>query len=277
MVPFSLNKKIDFKISNTENDIKMVCDTVSILSNKIDNLCNLSESVANLNLKFDKLGADNEKQCKSVSEDISNIREVLLNNVVESNKQIQGRVNVLENRIDTLEKNVNINSQRQRENNIEFHGISNEITDANLRGTILAILGKLNIAAYAWDIQGCHRLPERKGSSTKPVIVKIVNRGLPENILEKRAGLKNCDFSDFPALMTSQIYANVNLSPPFKEIDFFCRKLKREGHITSYNVFREGIKIFVDNRYHKIYHMNDLRDLFPDSAFEPLVRNEFSK
>ena len=36
------------------------------------------------------------------------------------------------------------------------------------------------------DIQGCHRLPTRKGSVTKPVIIKFLNRQKAEEILSKQ-------------------------------------------------------------------------------------------
>lgn len=115
-----MNQKIDRKISDTEDDIKAMSESVSALSSKVSIFSTFSESVTDLNSKFDKFGVENEIHRKSVSDDINNIREVILNNLVESNKNLQGCVSSLENRIDTLERTSNINSQRQREITLKY-------------------------------------------------------------------------------------------------------------------------------------------------------------
>ena len=78
--------------------------------------------------------------------------------------------------------------------------------------------------------------------------------------------LNSLDFSELG--ISNSIFVNINLCPAFKELDYFCRKLKREGKITSYQTSNTVIKIKKDNVYHKIYQIEDLRDIFPDDTFE---------
>ena len=64
-------------------------------------------------------------------------------------------------------------------------------------------------------------------------------------------------------LNDGMIFVNLNLSPMFKEMDFFCRKLKKEGEISSMSTSHANITIKVDNTFHKIFHLKDLSKLFP--------------
>ena len=133
---------------------------------------------------------------------------------------------------------------------------------------MIEILGEMGIdQVTTHDIEGCHRLPMRKGCTNKPTIVKFVNRKLPESIMGRRRTLKDKNFNDIGLSSNSKIFVNINLSPAFKSLDYFFRKLKRDGMISSYITSHSMVKIKHDNRYHKIFHVNDLVELFPNVSF----------
>ena len=176
----------------------------------------------------------------------------------------------MDEKIISLERQQNLLSQRMRENNIEFHGIDNSIADDDLEETVIDILNLLKIKKVGkGDIEGCHWLPLRENSSQKPLIVKFVNRKIPEMIMKRKSNLKGIDFTSIGLPENSEVYPNINLSRPFIILSYFCRKLKSEKIIQNYLISHSMIKIKInpDESYHKISHISDLKVLFPDFNF----------
>ena len=255
----------------------------------LESVNQLTESVNKLNERFDNLATDTEfkklntliveltekvdafkydEQLNELDKSITHIRDTLLNNVIASNKEMCNKLNHMEKKIVMLEKQVDLNAQRCRENNIELNGIGDEIVDTELEVTVINILKKINVECFDWDIQGCHRLPMRKGCFSKPTIVKFVNRKKPEEIMKNRKYFKDKDFVDIGLSTDTKIFANINLTPVFKELDYLCRNLKKQGKISKVNTTHTSVKIKLDERYVKICHIQDLRDLFKDMVFE---------
>ena len=75
-----------------------------------------------------------------------------------------------------IKTEMEIGHHKSRENNLEISGLPNTIDDASLENTCIEILGKVGVNVNVHDIEGCHRLPVRKGNPGKPVIIKFVNR-----------------------------------------------------------------------------------------------------
>ena len=245
-----VNKLVeDAKRNDVSDELKKLIVAVNTLSSKVDT--------------FDKQQREGQQ---GIKDDIQAMKDTVIQNLIESNKKTSDRLSIVEKRVTSLEKQLNINAQRSRGNNLELHGIDDSVSDNELPDTVLKILPKIKIECYKWDIQGCHRLPVRKGSTCKPTIVKFVNRRKAEDILMAKKDLNSCDFSELG--ISNSIFVNINLCPAFKELDYFSRKLKQEGKITSYQSSNTVIKIKKDNVYHKIYHIEDLRDIFPDDTFE---------
>ena len=94
--------------------------------------------------------------------------------------------NILENRIVNLEKQLSKNEQYGCHNNVEISGISNDIPDQDLEENIVKICKDSDINISPMDIEGCHRLPQGRNSTstTKQVIVKFVNRKHSEAMLQ---------------------------------------------------------------------------------------------
>ena len=71
--------------------------------------------------KLNKVTTNNE----SISYDIKEMRDSIINNLVESNKKLQKRVHELENQIESLNEVVSSTNQYGRRSNVEITGIPN--------------------------------------------------------------------------------------------------------------------------------------------------------
>lgn len=241
-----------------QRDDKSMLDTLSATLN------DLSAIVQDLSLKID----NNQL---SIANDIKNIRESMIEKLVVENKKMSKKITSLDDKVLVLERQVNLNSQRSRENNIEFQGIHGDIKDVNLENVVLAIIKSLKIENVGpRDIQGVHRLPLRKSNTYKPVIAKFINRKIPELIMRNKKSLAKINLEEIGLPNESKIYVNLNLSDSFKCLDYHCRKLKTDGLIFSTVASHAMLKIkFEDgNDFEKITHLQDLVDLFPDRIFE---------
>ena len=91
------------------------------------------------------------------------------------------RINKKDDKIINLERQINVNTQRARENNLEFHGVPDDVNDDSVQKLLLECC-RGNIKIVENDRQGTRRLPKRNGNIHKPVIAKFVNRKNPELI-----------------------------------------------------------------------------------------------
>ena len=94
----------------------------------------------------------------------------------------------LQNGIINLEKQQFKSEQYNRCNNSEISGISNEVSDQNLKEIVIGICKDYKIEVNSLDIEGCHGLPLGRNaiSTNKSVNVKFVNRKHSEAILQRK-------------------------------------------------------------------------------------------
>lgn len=251
-----LTKRLD---NFTNPDDSVVDSGNSVLKKLTEAVNKLSDTVEELNKKT-------TANHTSLTNDIASIRNTVIKNLKESHTKLTVKVESMETKIIALETQLGSVAQRSRENNIEFQGIDNLIEDTVLEGTVIKLMSAMEIECFPWDIQGCHRLPARKGSLTKPVIVKFISRKKPELIVSNRSKL-NCNLSHIDGLGSSSIYVNLNLSPYFKRLDYFCRRLKKEGKVDFCSISHTNATIKFSEKYHKICHIQDLKELFPTDDF----------
>ena len=91
--------------------------------------------------------------------------------------------------------------------------------------------------------------------------------------MNNKKKLKGIDFSYIPGLSTETIiYVNSNLSPAFKELNYFCRMLKKDGLISLVDTSSTFVKIKVKDSIFKINHVHDLQLLFPGREFVSLKK-----
>ena len=87
--------------------------------------------------RFD--GLDNE---------LLNLKDVIIKNLEVENERLRKNVNVLENKILTLESEHNSLEHYGRRNNIEIPGILISVPDQNLEERIVDILNEINVNDY---------------------------------------------------------------------------------------------------------------------------------
>ena len=94
----------------------------------------------------------------------------------------------LEEKVAKLEKTQAVYEQYSWRNNIELAGIPNLIRDDDLEETFINICKEHGIDISPMDIEACHWLPlshqKPDPNQCKRVIIKFVNRKLPERLLQ---------------------------------------------------------------------------------------------
>ena len=124
--------------------------------------------------------ATRKKLCDEISQLSTSI-----NNLIKENGKISSQLMVVSNantllvtRVTELEKQQVKMEQYSRRNNFEISGISNEVSDKNLKKKVIEICKESGIVLNPYDIEACLRLPSGRvnTSNSKRVIVKFANR-----------------------------------------------------------------------------------------------------
>ena len=151
---------------------KDLVDHIENLKGKIvvgNNIQGLFNQISKLSENVDRLVTANDK----LNSELLIVRNVSQN---------------LQNRIINLEKQQFKSEQYNRCNNSEISGISNEVSDQNLKEIVIGICKDYKIEVNSLDIEGCHGLPLGRNaiSTNKSVNVKFVNRKHSEAILHRK-------------------------------------------------------------------------------------------
>ena len=142
---------------------------------------------------------------------------------------------------------------------MEINGIPNNISDDNLKSTVINVLSKAtNVHVTADDIEACHRIGKFKGN-TKKTIVRFINRKHCKCALVNRKKLKSFN-SESIGLPNVKLYFNENLTKYNNTLAFYSRKLKRAGLINSTYTLNGTVHILrtVGERPIKVFHMSNL-------------------
>ena len=107
--------------------------------------------------------------------ELLNLKDLIIKNLQVENERLRKKVNVLENKILTLESEHNSLEQYGRRNNIEITGIPDSLPDQNLEGKVVDILNEISVNVSPKDIEACHCVGVSKNSSKK-TIVRFINR-----------------------------------------------------------------------------------------------------
>ena len=148
-------------------------------------------------------------------------------------------------------------------------GIPDTIQDNQLENKVIEIFDAIGVDAKSVDFEDCHRVGKSKNNSKK-VIGRYVNRKVVKNALYKRKQLRTIDKTSI-RLHNAPIFLNENLTPENNKIAYHCRKLKRDGTIsktyTSNGTNIICFNLIKDWKPQKVYHVNDLYEMFPDNDF----------
>ena len=244
-----------------------------IMADKLDHITNLMESKEEENVQLNKKMDNLSDSFRNVTNSITEMREKIIENLVQANKDLQDKVIKLEQKVknlESIETSCEQTNQYGRRNNLEIAGIPNQIRDDQLENNVIGIYKKMNINVIKDDIEACHRLPPPKNSpnNNKKVIVRFVNRKLVEKALkQKKVTDINCP----------TVYFNPNLNKYFSKLAWRCRRLKSDNVINSFSYKNEAFYVFFNENVNnendgnnsqekskKIISESDLESLFPD-------------
>ena len=161
---------------------------------------------------------------------------------------------ITDNKIESLERRININEQYDRRESIEISGISDKVKDEELEDQVLKIYEIADAKVHGksltkLDIAACHRIG-KKGKT----IVRFVNRKFAKNIFF--VGKKIRNDQNF-----KKIYINNSISKEFGKFNYHIRQAYKG--ICRYKV-KNGINLVQveDNGpLLEITHPSDLKNV----------------
>lgn len=213
----------------------------------------------------------NEKN-NSITEDLLEIKNHIIQGLIDANKDLQARLKSLEDKFVTHDNIlwdhkhiVESNNQYQRRNNLEIAGIPNNVKDDDLEDKAIQIFKKMNVDVAKENVEACHRLPAKDGKNKK-VIVRFNNRKFASQVLKNKKVISDTNLDDLN-LNPGSVFISQNLNKFFQHIGYECRQLKRKKLIYSYKYQNEAffIKMSKDsNSFKKITNVDILYDKFPE-------------
>ena len=143
-----------------------------------------------------------------------------------------------------------MSEQYSQRNNIELPGIPNSIKDNVLEETIINICKEHGIDISPMDIEACHRLPNSNAqvnkdpNQCKRVIVKFVNRKLPERLLQIKKTISSMSYNHLN--ITGRVFVNTSLCPYYRFLWGQCKSLVNKKKIHQVFCLGDvvGIKLY---------------------------------
>ena len=131
------------------------------------------------------------------------------------------------------EDGVNL-QQYLRRNNIELHGIPDDVDDDELEDKMREIGEIIGVNIKHRDLEACHRLKKgNKDTTSSRTIVRFVNRKKCDNLHSNKYKLKSAK-KDLKKIGLNGIYINANLCPYNKFIWGKCKKLFSKALINRF-------------------------------------------
>ena len=217
-----------------------------------------------------------ESSFAELKDEIINLKEIVIKNLIEENKQLKNKVGSLEYKVQNLEYGLNSLEQYGRRNNLEISGIPESIDISKLEETVINILSAVGVPAQKIDIEACHRIGKaEKKAGSRRTIIRFLNRKHCKDALINRRKLKALDISAI-GLDNATIYFNENLTAINSDIAYRCRLLRKVKKID--NTFsKDGTNYIImkkDDRPLRITHKFQLSNLFPNFVFGEKVDGE---
>ena len=144
--------------------------------------------------RFD--GLDNE---------LLNLRDLIIKNLQVENERLRKKVDVLENKILTLESEHTLLEQYGRRNNIETTGIPYSVPDQNLEEKVVDILNEITGNVSPKDIEACHCVAVSKIAQRKQFSVLNIKKHAKKALISR----KNLSKSSSP---NCKVFINENLT-----------------------------------------------------------------
>lgn len=224
----------------------------------------MRESFSNVENSLSEINQNNKK----ITSDIEEMKNQIIKNLVEQNKDLQNKVKSLEHELENQKNNIEANNQYHRRNNMEIAGIPNDVDDEVLEEKVIQVLQEIEVNVEKTDIEACHRLPASRNNPIKRTIIRFTNRKNVEKSMKNKKKLNNINMEllNFPA--ESKLFISEKLNRHYQKLGWHCRQLFRNKNLTSYKYQNEAymIKFKKNNneKQKKITHENELFDLFPE-------------
>ena len=201
----------------------------STLTQLVSKVNAIEENVSRIDNIIEKSSNVLEKSVKEINDSVTILKENVIQHLLDENKRLNEKIKNIENDIKILsekvveiERSVAKTDQYDRRNNVEFHGIPNDVEDNKLKEKSIDICKAIDVEIDSDKIEACHRFGR---GDPKKVIIRLVNRKDCDKIKSCKRKLRDIDFSKL-GLGDNTIYIQDNLSPYFSELAWKCRKVK---------------------------------------------------
>ena len=231
----------------------------------------LNDQIAQINSCLQDIKKDNQVNAdnyKKIHDDLIHMKDEIIKNLVNANKELQTKVSKLEEKVYELSKETTVsiesNNQYVRRNNIEISGIPNKVADDVLEDKVIEVLELIDVKVKKRDIEACHRLPPTKKNKTKRVIVRFVNRKKSESCLLAKKKLADIDPTDLNFKEGTKLYLSENFNSHFRTLAWNCRELRRGGLINKFKYQNEAFILTLPDSDEKlkVTHVDDLSSYF---------------
>lgn len=165
--------------------------------------------------------SDLQQETAQLKERVAELEGKMENIEKQDNAELGKRVNHLEKRVSEME-------QYTRRNNLLFNNIPEVVGETPLE-TVQRISEAMKLQITKVDIDACHRLPSKTRSSSRPFLVKFVQRTRKTEVLVK-AKQARCRQDVFGGDQNVPIFVNEHLTGPTMQILNLARQLKDKGY-----------------------------------------------
>jgi hypothetical protein len=178
-------------------------------------------------------------------ESVNDFKKVV-RTVETSNKQLMTENAILKKDLNNCKTELELLQQYNRNRNVQVDGVP-EVDGEQMRSVVEIIAKTIGESIdFENDVQAVHRVPTKRNTGPKPIVLQFTNRQKRDAFLKKsklalkQRGIKSTDFArDVPV---TNVYVNEHLTPYFKNLLFHAKKLRETGF--KYVWVSEG-KIFV--------------------------------
>ena len=171
---------------------KVVKETVTLMMKEMktefekklsDQKAEYDKKLLDVKIENDKLGLANNTLKEKLHERGSEIRQ--LEKRVKEAQKIASKARIQANR----------NEQYSRKTNVKLHGVDDvKLPDGTVQGTeerVRSLLEeKLEVKVDSKDIVACHRIPAGKGTTIRPILLKVRNTAVKSTIMRNRKAFR---------------------------------------------------------------------------------------
>ena len=121
-----------------------------------------------------------------INESIQSVKDTIISNLTQANKDLFDKIQLLEEKVVSLESELQASNQYNRQNNLLISGIPEDVQHESLETISIGIINKCcsAIVVSPEEVQGCHRISQKN----KDVVCRLVNKKYVEKTLRVKVG-----------------------------------------------------------------------------------------